>query len=175
MRWHRLNVILHRDVGYLAFALTIVYGVSGLAVNHRADWNPNYKETRETRTISPLTATDRDGLAAEARAALALTDAPRNVFRPDPETLRLFYPNTTYSIDVPTGKVVIEQHLPRPVLKEFNDQQLLERVTPPRFLGPSAARVRIAYFSLVHTEDIYGQMVVYLRLAGVTPPASAAP
>lgn len=61
------------------------------------------------------------------------------------------------------------------VLKEFNEQQLLERVTPPRFLGPSAARVRIAYFSLVHTEDIYGQMVVYLRMAGVTPPASAAP
>ena len=46
---------------------------------------------------------------------------------------------------------------------------LLERVTPPRFMGPSASRVRIAYFSMVHTEDIYGQMVVYLRLAGVTP------
>jgi len=61
------------------------------------------------------------------------------------------------------------------LIKEFNDQQLLERVTPPRFMGPSASRIRIAYFSLVHTEDIYGQMVVYLRLAGVTPPASAAP
>ena len=61
------------------------------------------------------------------------------------------------------------------LIKEFNDQQLLERVTPPRFMGPSASRIRIAYFSLVHTEDIYGQMVVYLRMAGVTPPASAAP
>ncbi len=150
MRWHRLNVILHRDVGYLAFALTIVYGVSGLAVNHRADWNPNYKETRETRTISPLTATDRDGLAAEARAALALTDAPRNVFRPDPETLRLFYPNTTYSIDVPTGKVVIEQHLPRPVLKEFNDLHLN---------APKGAWTWIA--------DLYAVSLILLAITGL--------
>jgi uncharacterized damage-inducible protein DinB len=61
------------------------------------------------------------------------------------------------------------------VVKEFNDQQLVERIMPPRFMGPSASRVRIISFSLVHTEDIYGQMVVYLRLNGVTPPASAAP
>jgi uncharacterized damage-inducible protein DinB len=61
------------------------------------------------------------------------------------------------------------------LVKEFNDQQLVERVMAPRFMGPTASRVRIIYFSLIHTEDIYGQMVVYLRLNGVTPPASAAP
>lgn len=61
------------------------------------------------------------------------------------------------------------------LIKEFNDQQLLERVMAPRFMGPMASRVRIIYFSMVHSEDIYGQMVVYLRLNGVTPPASAAP
>jgi uncharacterized damage-inducible protein DinB len=58
------------------------------------------------------------------------------------------------------------------VLKEFNDQQLLERVTPMPFLGPSASRVRIISYDLQHTQDIYGQLVVYLRLNGVTPPAS---
>jgi hypothetical protein len=26
-----------------------------------------------------------------------------------------------------------------------------------------------------HTEDIYGQMVVYVRLNGITPPASQRP
>jgi uncharacterized damage-inducible protein DinB len=58
------------------------------------------------------------------------------------------------------------------VLKEFNDQQLLERVTPLPFLGPSASRVRIISYDLQHTQDIYGQLVVYLRLNGVTPPLS---
>ena len=58
------------------------------------------------------------------------------------------------------------------VMKEFNDQQLVERITPPGFLGTSASRVRVFYYSLQHTQDIYGQLVVYLRLNGVTPPAS---
>jgi len=58
------------------------------------------------------------------------------------------------------------------LMKEFNDQQLVERVAPPGFLGTSASRARIFYYSLQHTEDIYGQLVVYVRLNGVTPPAS---
>jgi uncharacterized damage-inducible protein DinB len=59
------------------------------------------------------------------------------------------------------------------VLKEFNDQQLLERVASLPFMGPTASRSRIVNFSMQHTQDIYGQLVVYLRLNGITPPASA--
>ena len=58
------------------------------------------------------------------------------------------------------------------VIKEFNDQQWNERVMPPPFMGPSASRIRIVYFDMQHTEDIYGQLVVYLRLNGGVPPAS---
>ena len=57
------------------------------------------------------------------------------------------------------------------VIKEFDDQGLLERV-PGMFLGASASRVRLINFSMSHAQDVYGQMVVYLRLNGVTPPAS---
>jgi hypothetical protein len=124
MRWHKLNVVLHRDVGYLAFALTIVYGVSGLAVNHRADWNPSYQPTRATTTIAPLVGEGRSALVADALAKLQLTGPPRSTFQPDPDTLRIFFENTTYSIDLPTGKVVIDRNIPRPVLREFNDLHL---------------------------------------------------
>jgi len=58
------------------------------------------------------------------------------------------------------------------LIKEFSDQQWVERVAPPPFLGPSASRVRIIYFDMQHSEDLYGQFVVYVRLNGVTPPAS---
>ena len=60
----------------------------------------------------------------------------------------------------------------RAVIKEFNDAQLVERVNGIPFLGPSS-RARIFYYSLQHTQDTYGQMVVYLRLNKITPPASA--
>ena len=58
------------------------------------------------------------------------------------------------------------------VVKEFNDQQWNGRVAPPPFMGPSASRLRLVYQSMQHTQDTYGQMVVYLRLNGIVPPAS---
>jgi hypothetical protein len=39
-------------------------------------------------------------------------------------------------------------------------------------MGPSASRLRLIYWSMQHNMDIYGQMVVYLRLNGIVPPAS---
>jgi hypothetical protein len=61
------------------------------------------------------------------------------------------------------------------VLKEFNDQQLVERVASLPFMGPTVSRVRVTYFSIAHSQDIYGQLAVYLRLSGITPPRSARP
>ncbi len=58
------------------------------------------------------------------------------------------------------------------VVKQFSDQQFNERVTPPPFFGPSASRIRVIYFAMQHTQDTYGQIVVYLRLNGIVPPAS---
>jgi uncharacterized damage-inducible protein DinB len=61
------------------------------------------------------------------------------------------------------------------VIKEFNDQSILQAAPmAPPFLGPST-RARIVYFLVGHTWDIYGQMVVYLRLNGGVPPASQKP
>ncbi len=57
-------------------------------------------------------------------------------------------------------------------LKEFTDAQLIERVKSLPFLGPTVSRMRLIYFAFGHSQDIYGQMAVYLRLSGVVPPAS---
>jgi hypothetical protein len=60
------------------------------------------------------------------------------------------------------------------VLQEQTDETMVQQATNTRFdrfMGPSA-RVRVVYYDIGHTWDIYGQMVVYLRLNGITPPAS---
>ena len=52
-KWSR---ILHRDIGYFFIGTTIIYGLSGIALNHMNDWNPNYKvETEQFQTTIPLT------------------------------------------------------------------------------------------------------------------------
>jgi uncharacterized damage-inducible protein DinB len=60
------------------------------------------------------------------------------------------------------------------LINEFSDATLMEVVQTNAFLGPSS-RARVVWFLLGHTWDIYGQMVVYLRLNGGTPPASIRP
>jgi len=59
-------------------------------------------------------------------------------------------------------------------LKEQTDQTMVaqaETTRFDRFMGPST-KARVVYYVIGHTWDIYGQMVVYLRLNGLTPPAS---
>ncbi len=118
--WRRWNNILHRDVGYLTVAMTLIYGISGLAVNHVADWNPNYSMGKEFAKIEPFVAVSKDSIIGEARQKLNLSEEPKNFFRPDPETVQLFYQNKTYTIDLPTGNVLIETTVRRLVLFEMN-------------------------------------------------------
>lgn len=108
----------------MIFGLTVIYGVSGIAVNHVADWNPNYVKSKTFVEIEPITAAGRDTIVALARQRLQLTEEPQNSFRPDPETLQLFYEGRTYLIDLPTGNVVIERTQARPVLYEMNQLHL---------------------------------------------------
>jgi uncharacterized damage-inducible protein DinB len=56
------------------------------------------------------------------------------------------------------------------LLKEQTDATITQTIDG-RFLGPST-RARVFWFLLGHSMDVYGQMVVYLRLNGIVPPAS---
>jgi uncharacterized damage-inducible protein DinB len=59
------------------------------------------------------------------------------------------------------------------VINEFNNTTIQETVQAP-FMGAST-RARVLFFLNSHTQDIYGQMAVYLRLNGIVPPASQRP
>jgi len=60
------------------------------------------------------------------------------------------------------------------ILNEQTDQTMAQSIAGPPWMGPST-RARIIAFLIGHTQDTYGQMVVYLRLNGGVPPASARP
>jgi uncharacterized damage-inducible protein DinB len=60
------------------------------------------------------------------------------------------------------------------LLKEFDNTTIQGTVTQPFGMG-AATRARVFFFLIAHTQDTYGQMAVYLRLNGVTPPASQRP
>ncbi|GAB1371614.1 PepSY-associated TM helix domain-containing protein [Candidatus Kapaibacterium sp.] len=42
MNIYKLNKTLHRDLGYFFVGMILIYAISGIAINHKRDWNPNY-------------------------------------------------------------------------------------------------------------------------------------
>lgn len=43
MKIRKLLRVLHRDLGYFIVGMTVVYALSGIYLNHRHDFNPDYK------------------------------------------------------------------------------------------------------------------------------------
>jgi hypothetical protein len=94
----------HRDIGYLAVGLTIIYAVSGVAVNHIADWDPNFSAVERSHELGPL-AGDDQAVAAAAARALGIDEPPREIFRLAPDQLDVLWDGRTLHIDPTTGHV----------------------------------------------------------------------
>ena len=150
MPWRRWNAALHRDLGYLAVGLTLVYAISGLAVNHMADWNPIYRKTAEIRQLGAFDQEQpEEVLVSQARERLAL-GAPKASHQLDAETLKLIYPGRTVLVDLPTGKATLEGLEPRPGLYAINRLHLN---------APKGAWTWIA--------DVYAVTLAFLALSGL--------
>jgi hypothetical protein len=61
LAWRKVNRNLHRDLGYLTAGLTVIYALSGLAVNHMEDWNPSYDITHSDLSIGAIDSGERKG------------------------------------------------------------------------------------------------------------------
>ena len=121
MKWRKWNSIIHRDLGYLCFGLTIIYVISGVAVNHVATWNPTYKISHETTTIQvPPQTEDKQALAKYILVQLEETANLKGFFQPSPDTLQIFVEKNTLTADLKTGVVRQEKSIKRPFLFKVN-------------------------------------------------------
>jgi hypothetical protein len=121
-KWRRWNAAIHRDLGYLCVGLTLVYAVSGVAVNHRADWNPNYRVSQRSANVADLS-TSAPSSPEYLGAVLGRLEVDGEVlgtFRPDPGSLRIFLDGTTVDVDLSAGRAVVEEVRDRPGLRQAN-------------------------------------------------------
>ncbi len=122
MKWRKLNNILHRDIGYLCVGLTVIYAISGVAVNHTHDWNPNLKISHREEQIDPVAPEDlaKEETIAKILDELKIAEPVKTTFRPDRETLQLFMENSNVSLNIETGKARVETQTSRYGLHEMN-------------------------------------------------------
>jgi uncharacterized protein len=118
--WRPLVRSLHRDMGYLAVGLTLVYAISGLAVNHIADWDPNFRSFRATHELGgPLQGED-GAIAREVMGRLRIRGPAREVYRAAPDQLEIRLDQGALHVNPQTGRVVQEGQKPRPLLRLAN-------------------------------------------------------
>jgi hypothetical protein len=122
--WRRWNAAIHRDLGYLAVGLTLVYAVSGLAVNHTADWNPNYAIDKVERRFPPVNAVGAEALVAALVPALDLPGPPRQVVQASPDSITLFYEGLTVEARPAAGTAVLDRTRERTGLRQLNSLHL---------------------------------------------------
>ena len=111
---------LHRDIGYFAVGLTIVYATSGLAVNHLKDWDPNFKQVNLTHQLALPLPSDDDAAAKSALKSLHVLEAPREVYRASETQLDLVFDKRTFHVDTTSGVVHEEGQAARPLLRIAN-------------------------------------------------------
>jgi hypothetical protein len=148
--WRAWLRALHRDLGNLAVGLTLVYALSGLAVNHIADWEPSF-ESYETRIDlgGPVAGND-DEAAAAVMARLGVKGPPRDVYRAAEDDLQIVFDKRTLHVNTANGHVLDEGQKPRFFLRAANWLHL--------------NRGKKAW---TYVADAYAAGLVFLALSGI--------
>jgi hypothetical protein len=112
MRWRRLLIATHRDLGYLFAGLTVIYAVSGVAVNHIDDWNPNYVLRTEEHVVGDLPDGNPQLVAGTVMERLGIREDPISVVRVGPDLVKVFFEGRTLTVHVSDG-LVDDEHARR--------------------------------------------------------------
>ena len=121
MKIRKLLRIFHRDLGYFIVGMTIVYVVSGILLNHRHDFNPDYQIYTEDFSFDANSkdATDEDVLKA------IINDLPHDLkykkhYLSNEGLVKVFVESGEITINPESGKGVMRYLQRRPVFFEMN-------------------------------------------------------
>ncbi len=152
IKWRKWNNLLHRDIGYLCVGMTLIYAISGVAVNHVRDWNPNYNIKTFTTNIG---STNTDNLISEnnVKEILNRLDEKRTLVdfhQPNRETLLIFLDEANIQLNLFTGDAVTETISPRKVIRQTN------------FLHLNEPKKLFTWFA-----DLYAVSLAFLAISGL--------
>jgi hypothetical protein len=152
MNWRKWNRILHRDIGYFFFGMSVIYGISGIALNHIDDWDPSYSIRNEKTRVDPemiISGLSRED-AVDILNSIDVSDRYKNHYFPTGNTLKIFVDGGSVTLNRTTGEGIIEIVSRRPLFYEVN----YLHYNNPKFLW--------TWFA-----DIYGGALVLMAFSGL--------
>jgi hypothetical protein len=122
MNFSKLNRITHRDIGYLITGMTIIYALSGIALNHKNDWNPNYivDSYEFTTTVDLARETYTDDIGREILKTIPGSPQFKASHFPSGNVLNIFIEGGFVQINTRTGQGIVEKISKRPLFFQIN-------------------------------------------------------
>lgn len=122
MNLSKLNRITHRDIGYLIAGLTIIYAISGIALNHKNNWNPNYIfENTAFKTEVPVNReTFTNETALNILKSIKAEEGYKTFHFPNGNKVTIFVDGGFVQVNAKTGEGVIEKISKRPLFYQLN-------------------------------------------------------
>jgi hypothetical protein len=154
MKWRKWNRWLHRELGYLFFGMAIIYGISGIALNHHIvkHWNPSLVE--KTETIAGVTSIIKEDVTKEyIQHILDLceeTDNYKQYFFPSDKLLLIYLNKGHISVDITTGDAHLIKIRNRRIFRDIN------------FLHYNKPKQLWTYFS-----DLFAFSMILLAISGL--------
>jgi hypothetical protein len=123
MKFRKLNKIIHRDLGYIFTGMILIYALSGIALNHKHDWNPNYIIKRFEYKYA-LANDEEIKSQALVNSLLSLSntiDEYKKHYYPDKQSIRIFLRSgSVLSWSASTQILTHEQIKKRPLFSSIN-------------------------------------------------------
>lgn len=117
----RWNLEWHRDLGYFFSSLIILYCISGIALNHVNDWNPDFIIHKKTVQVPKLYIRGNvDAVAIKKFSKLAGENTYKVFDFPTNNQVKIYYDNATLHINLETGIGEYEHLKKRHVFYESN-------------------------------------------------------
>lgn len=117
----KLNIITHRDLGYFFSSLIVMYCISGIALNHVHDWNPDFIITKSEVPIAPDFPVENPSSENILALGKLVGEPHYKVFdKPTDNQIKIYYDNATLHVNGLTRTAVYEKVNRRPVFHQTN-------------------------------------------------------
>lgn len=116
-KWSR---IIHRDVSFFFAGMMLIYAISGIVMNHRQSFNPNYSVERHSYMLNTAIPSQADISKEDVLKLLEPIGEAENYTKhyfPEEGQMKVFLKGgSNYWLNLKTQEVVYEKLTPRPIL-----------------------------------------------------------
>nr|WP_242034410.1 PepSY-associated TM helix domain-containing protein [Dysgonomonas sp. BGC7] len=120
-KWSRT---IHRDLSFFFSGIIVIYAISGIALNHKRDFNPSYSISRQELTLSgkfPMAPNINEQAVNSLLKQIDEQNAYAKHYYYEEQKMKVFLKGgSSLDVNMNTGNAIYEKLQKRPILNTFN-------------------------------------------------------